>query len=1436
MMKKHRHFRMLSKVLSLTLAAALLLGTIWSGTAFAAETRTEGDYTYTVLGDGTAQITRYSGTDSELTIPSALGGADVSSVGARAFAGNDDLKRVTFPGTLRTIGEAAFSGCYLLESIDFSTGVTEIGRFAFERCTALQTVDIPSNVRTIGEKAFNACPILGAVTLHDGLESMGNRFLSGTVVSALYLPSTLVSGSEALAEAELLDSVTFGAELTTVPNSLFRNNNSIRTLTIPNTVTKLGQSSLSQMHALESVVIADSVTEMGNDVLYACERLSSVTFGSGITRLPDAALQDCRNLKAVVIPNNVTDIGNAAFKDCSRLASVTLGNAVTHIGGYAFERTAIAEITLPATLTEGENPFNQCAKLKTIHLSENATTLIRGLFRATAVENVVIPDGVTALPADLFYDCQQLQRVTLPAALKSIGSNAFTGCTALETLDIPQSVKTIDYNAFAGTTALKACTFHEGLQTLKYGIFARSGLTSVYIPKTLSLTESPFAESNITDVTFADGIAALTDNLFRSAGKLTEVVIPNTVVRIGAGCFRQSNVEAVIIPDSVKTLGSSTFEECDNLCAVKIGAGVRKLPYACFYGCDMLQNVVIPESVYEMETSVFERSGLYYQKLPQSITAIGAWTFKDCPNLVKVECSDNLEAIGDYAFERCASFTTLQTAAKEVPFNNTTFKDCPQFLDERFYVFNPAKTGIESTGNIGTDHTLVHFTVRYDVRDDWKDEDLTMKKLYLSYPDNFEIVTTSFAAEGFAFDNAAYTGDYKSFDLTGGKSSGELRFSAYLNNANDVLRDFSAEVEFSYRSIGFRKPIGSVRFTTAKLSLFAPSSVTEPEITVSGYSAVSGKDVTVTVSRINADGSTDCSVSYPVTPNRHTGKFTAEGLRIVPDGKTAVNGDAFEVTAACGGNRSDTVRFDYTPGAVKIIKATETVNITKFIAPHVTNLSHGNQANTYDITDRFTKGTSPVVQINPKEMLQFKFKLENDENIHSMVLMSHKGDEWKFMPLFYDAETDEWIGEGYFDTAAHELTPDQTYVPGALNLFWFYGERKDTYRSSLYGTKKAAAESVGTKPPEEENPFYYDKDGKPHGVLGDHRETARNTAKTIFIKIITGKWKDVPKEATVGGLKWLWQWGNTDDNFFRMTHGGVRLGPDGLPILPGDEGGDMYNRDASKDVRQRNAIDPSGVVYEAVKGNRVENATATIYQLNEETGEWEIWNAADYEQQNPLLTNSEGAYAWLTDEGKFRVTVSKEGYETLTSEEFDIPPEKLGLDFSLVDSTTHPAASVTAEEDGTYTLKFSKFMQPDTVTADTVTIDGLTDVQLTPVYLDEGDAYADTFTVSGNQCKKDISFAVSANAHSYSGVSAEEMTVTVVNEVMLGDVNGDGTADVRDVTAIQRILAEEQPLGFLQQLAADVNQDGKVDIADATCLQAVLAEFVTDSLVGALLP
>ena len=1429
MVNQQHHFSrsLLKKAISVTLVLTILLsmviiGNVFGTAAFAAE----GDYTYSVLSDGTAKITKYSGTESNVTVPAALGGVNVSEIGEKAFQDNDEIESVIISDGIKTIGTSAFADCDMLESIEFSPSVETIGKEAFRNCRGLQAVDIPSTVKTIEEKAFSACPILGTVTLHEGLEKMGSRFIAGTVVSEIYIPTTVTNSNESFAETELLETVIFGEGITEIPRDMFEENNSLRTLTIPDTVTKIGDDAFCQMKSLESIEFPDNVTELGTYICYQDSKLTKVTFGSGLTAIPSNAFEQCTDLKEVTIPANITSVGNFAFKDCSRLGKVTFNEGLTSLGSYSFERSAVNDITLPASLQTGGYSFRSCASLKSIKFADGTTKLIEGLLQESAVESLTIPEGVTEIPTSFCNGCKKLTTISLPSTLRTIGTEAFSHCTSLDNVVIPKSVKTIKVRAFGSTTSLKSFTLQEGIQTMESSIFEYSALTSIYIPKTLSTTDGPFMNSNITDVTFNESLATFTDKLFYGAHKLTDITIPDTIVKLGNSCLRETNVEVVIIPDNVKTIGNSAFEQCDNLCAVQFGAGVRKLPQWCFYGCDILQNVIIPETVNEMDANVFEASGISYQKLPQSIKSIPYQSFKDCKNLTEVVCSDALESIGDYAFERCSNLTTLTTAAEDVSFNNTTFKDCPKFKDPRFYVFNPANTGIESTGNIGSDNTLVHFTVKYDIRDDWKKDDTQMRKMYLNIPNGIDIVTNSFSADGFSFDNGSYTGDYKSFDMTDGKTRGELRFSAYIKNSSDAVKNLSADIEFKHNGTVFCKPVGDVQFTTAKLSIFAPSTITDSNIIVSGYTATADNDVTVTINRLKSDGTKDCTVSYKVTPNKYTGKYTSDKLNIVPDGKTAINEDEFEVYAESGSAKSDVIKFTYVPGAVKIVKAYETVNITKFNAPYETSQSHGGQVNDYDITDIFNKGTSPVVSINPKEMLRFRFKLENDENIGDIVLMSHKGDEWKFMPLYYDAKTGMWIGEGYFDIADHELNPTQNYVPGALNLFFFYGEREDSYRSRLYGSKSDKnPEPVGTKAAKEEI-FYYDKDGNPHGNLGDYHETGRETLKNVFKDIVTGKWKNIPKDVTVGGLKSLWQWGNTDHNFFRLTHGGAYIGPDGLPVLPGDDA-DMYNRDASKDGRQRNAIDPSGIVYEAVEGNRVEGATATIYKLNEETNEWEPWNAEDYEQQNPILTNDEGAYAWLTDEGKFKVKISKEGYEEQTSEEFEIPPEKLGLNFSLVDKTTHPVASVSKnEETNSYTLKFSKFMAPDTVTADTVQIEGLTDVSIEPVYLSEGDEYADTFTVKGKRTQKEIKFNITDSAKSYSGVTAEVTTETIVETFILGDVNCDGEIDVTDATLVQQAVAEIVELTDDQKKAADTDGDGEITINDATMIQKYAAELI----------
>ena len=120
---------LLKKSVSVTLVLTILLsmviiGNVFGSAAFAAE----GDYTYSVLSDGTAKITKYNGTESNVTVPGELGGKTVSEIGEKAFQDNDEIESVTIPDGIKTIGTSAFADCDMLEGIEFSSTVETIGK------------------------------------------------------------------------------------------------------------------------------------------------------------------------------------------------------------------------------------------------------------------------------------------------------------------------------------------------------------------------------------------------------------------------------------------------------------------------------------------------------------------------------------------------------------------------------------------------------------------------------------------------------------------------------------------------------------------------------------------------------------------------------------------------------------------------------------------------------------------------------------------------------------------------------------------------------------------------------------------------------------------------------------------------------------------------------------------------------------------------------------------------------------------------------------------------------------------------------------------------------------------------------------------------------------------------------------------------------------
>ena len=140
---------------------------------------------------------------------------------------------------------------------------------------------------------------------------------------------------------------------------------SLQSITIPNSVTSIGNSAFSSCESLQSVTIPDSVTSIGDEAFSSCESLQSVTIPNSVTSIGDEAFSDCDSLQSVTIPNSVTSIGYRAFYWCTSLQSVTIPNSVTKIGDGAFYRCYyLQSVTIPNSVTSiGDEAFFLCTDL-----------------------------------------------------------------------------------------------------------------------------------------------------------------------------------------------------------------------------------------------------------------------------------------------------------------------------------------------------------------------------------------------------------------------------------------------------------------------------------------------------------------------------------------------------------------------------------------------------------------------------------------------------------------------------------------------------------------------------------------------------------------------------------------------------------------------------------------------------------------------------------------------------------------------------------------------------------------------------------------------------------------------------------------------------------------------------------------------------------------
>ena len=791
-----------------------------SGAVTIPATVKNGSKTYSVTAIGESAFRKCTGL-TKITFPTSL-----TAIEAFAFSECTGLTEVTIPATLKSLGHHSFYGCtgmakvvwnapnfgpvdnnavspchFLnctnIKSFVFGNNVTSIPNYLCDGLTGLTTVTIPATVTKIGIYAFERCYNLTTVNWN--------------AVNCQDTPN----GFSPFGDGKKIKTITFASNIKRIPSQLCRHMTALTSVTIPATVTEIGEYAFEDT-GLTSVTIPAAVTTVGNfafrncanltKVIWnatnckdnesfggrfnGCPKLTTLQFGTTVTRIPAALCRYTENLKSVTLPNSLTEIGEEAFKNCEALTEVTAGTGLKTVKDNAFDEctaltkvnitnlaawcgidfstaksnplyyakklylngtlvtsltipnvtvvknytfyncTSITELTVPKTVTSfsGSSMFTGCTGLKKVvwnspYYKEYSFYSFRPFDGLDGIQTISFAGSVTKISPYMCYGLKGLTTVTINASVTMVGKKAFVGCTNLTTVnwnaancdDFADISYPYSNLPFYDLTNLKQFNFGNTVTRIpKFLCYGLSGLTNLSLPNSVTVIgEGAFAKcTGLTEVTIPESVTSIERWSFDSCDNLNRVnwnvidcgngsyeaapfknltdlsviktfVFGDKVQRIpGYLCRNMTGLTEVTIPKSVTYIGSEAFNGCTGLtrvnisdltawCNISFGSNPLSCAHNLYLNGTLVTDLVIPDTATRISNNAFEGGTcLVSVSIPNSVTTIGSSAFNSCTGLVSITIPNSVTSIGGNAFRHCDGLTTMEVAADNTVYDS----------------------------------------------------------------------------------------------------------------------------------------------------------------------------------------------------------------------------------------------------------------------------------------------------------------------------------------------------------------------------------------------------------------------------------------------------------------------------------------------------------------------------------------------------------------------------------------------------------------------------------------------------------------------------------------------------------------------------------------------------------------------------------------------
>ena len=492
---------------------------------------------YTVVGIGYCE-------DTDLVIPATYRGLPVTAIGSNAFEYVRSFKSVSIPASVTTIGEKAFADCGVT-SVTFATNsqLTTVDMYAFFSSSSLQNIALPDGVTTIGVAAFNGCNNITSISIPDSITTIENRALDFNSSAFTVYNNAKYLGNSTNPYLVLVKAT----------------DTSITTCNIHTDAKLIYAFAFEDCTLLTSVTIPDSVTIIGNSVFYKCDALESLIIGSGVTSIGDGIIYyesyDAK-LKSVYYGGSAEDWNKIAIGEYN-------GN-LTDATRYYYSATAPLE----------EGNF--------WHYIEDVPTV--WTYTTVTFDLNAEADSDTLESAKYYYSAS----CTLPTLERP--GYVFKGWTLDNSVESPviftDAVWQITDDTVAFTAVWEADSQMTGFTFTTKAVVVGGGTQN-------SCTITGYTGSG-GDVVIPNGVTTIGKGIFQFNTSITSVVIPDSVTTIGDNAFDQcESLKTVTFGTNsqLTTIGVSAFSFCPMIESISISDSVTSIGKNAFYYCNSLSTV-----------------------------------------------------------------------------------------------------------------------------------------------------------------------------------------------------------------------------------------------------------------------------------------------------------------------------------------------------------------------------------------------------------------------------------------------------------------------------------------------------------------------------------------------------------------------------------------------------------------------------------------------------------------------------------------------------------------------------------------------------------------------------------------------------------------------------------------------------------------------------